>query len=117
MTYADYQKYFEKQAGAEKTRFAKLPVEELLANIRAHRFGDCYQIWYSLAERATPEQANSLLLSCLESELDYLHRYHCAAALIGINKLQGWEPHYLSANETQPVKANLVKVRRELNEV
>jgi hypothetical protein len=116
MTHADYQKYFEQQAEAEKASFARLPVEDLLTDIRAHRFYQCHQIWYSLAERATPAQANSLLLSCLESDLEYLHRYHCAAALIAINHLEGWEPHQLSAEKTQPVKANLQRIRSELNE-
>lgn len=38
----------------------------------------------------------------------------CAAALIQINRLTGWQPHELSANATQPVPDNLKKVRAQL---
>ena len=97
----------------EKQRYSKLPVAELMALIRAGRLGEHYQIWYSLAERATPVAVNDMLLSFLSSEADYLHRYHCAAALIQVNDLSsaGWQPHLLSAAPKYPVRENLQKIR------
>jgi hypothetical protein len=114
MTYAQYQEHFERAAEAEGRRYDAMPVATIIAEIRAGRFGECYQIWYSLAKRAKPEETNDVLLSFLDSEAEYLHRYHCAAALIQINKLSAWEPHHLSAEATQPVAMNLRKLREQL---
>jgi hypothetical protein len=113
MTYADYQRYFEEAAAAEHARFDAMTVAEVIAEINADRLGSCYSIWYSLGARATPLEANDLLLNYLASDAEYLHRYHCAAALIQINRLR-WEPHQLSAFETQDVEKNLATVREAL---
>ncbi len=116
MTYAQYQEHFEKMAEAESKRFDAMPVADIISDIRAGRLGQCYQIWHSLAKRkrAQPAEVNDLLLSFLSSQAEYLHRYHCAAALILINKLTEWEPQDLSAAPTYPVAKNLEKVRAQL---
>ena len=114
MSYAEYQEWFEKAAEAESKHFDAMPVADVISDIRNGRLGQCYQIWYSLARRAQPEDVNDLLLAFLSSKSDYLHRYHCAAALIQVNRLTGWQPDELSAENTQPVSANLEKVRVQL---
>jgi hypothetical protein len=114
MTYEEYQEHYERVAEAEGKRFDAMPVAAIVSDIEAGRFGESYQIWSSLGKRAKPAEANELLLSFLASNTDYLHRYHCAAALIQINQLTGWEPHQLSAETTQPVAKNLEKVRAQL---
>jgi hypothetical protein len=117
MTYAEFQQHFEQAAALERQHCDALPVAALIAEIRAGRLGRYYQVWYSLGARAEPSEANTLLLSFLASEADYLHRYHCAAALIQINRLQRWAPQELSALRMYPVAENLAKVRAELHAV
>jgi len=119
MTYAQYQEHFEQMAAQEKERLSALAVAELIALIRSGRLGTHYQIWYSLAERAKPAEVNDMLMSFLYSDEEYLHRYHCAAALIAVNSLSstGWEPHHLSAGPKYPVKENLEKIRGLLKNV
>jgi hypothetical protein len=66
--------------------------------IAAHRFGEYHTIWRVLAERATLEQAGWLLFSILESDVDYLHRYNGAAALLQMLDDKTWQPVELSAD-------------------
>jgi hypothetical protein len=109
MDYAEYQDHFEKAANEEKQRYDALPVSCLLADIRARRFGHCYQIWCSVAGRATLAEAAEDLLKVLESNADYLNRYHCAAALASVAGLyaEGWRAEHLSAEAKFPVRENL----------
>jgi hypothetical protein len=113
MSYAEYQEHFEKAATEEKKCYDALPVSSLLADIRARRFGRYYQIWPSVAERATAAEAAEDLLKVLESNTDYLNRYHCAAALISVAGLyaEGWRAEQLSAEARFPVRKNLEAVR------
>ena len=115
MTYAEFQQEFERLAGLEKERFDRLSVSDLILEVRAGRLGECYQIWRSLGERASPREINELLLAYLSSGADYLHRYHCAAALIAVNGIgTAWEPAQLSAEAKYPVSSNLELVRAQL---
>jgi hypothetical protein len=117
MTYAQFQQHFEQTAEAEANRFDSMPVAELIAEINASRFGRTYQIWYSLAKRASPDEVNALFLAFLDSNADYLQRYHCAAALIQVNQLAKWQPHELSAAPKFPVADNLKALKDELGAV
>jgi hypothetical protein len=116
MSYAEYQERFELEAGKERERYDARPVSELLADIRAGRFGSYYSIWYSLGARATLSEAGSLLFSILESPADYLVRYHCAAALISIAGVyaDGYRPEQLSADKTQRVAEHLAALRQKI---
>ena len=113
-TYAEFQALFEEHAQAEKERFDAMTVAALISEIRAGRLGAYHQIWHSLAARARPAEVNDLLLEFLSSSADYLDRYHCAAALLGVNGLTGWEPAHLSAERRFPVAENLEKIRARL---
>ena len=117
MTYGEFQEWWEKEAKAEAQRFDAMPVSVIVNEIRAGRLGEFYQIWRSLAQRARPDEVNDLLLSFLSSQAEYLHRYHCAAALIQINHFTEWQPEDLSASPTYPVAQNLEKVRERLGGV
>ena len=115
MNYAEYQEEFEQAANDEKQRYDNLPVSTLLSDIRARRFGQYYQIWHSIAERATAGEAAHDLLRVLASNTDYLNRYHCASALISVAGLyaDGWRPERLSAEAKYPVREN-VKIVHDL---
>ncbi len=77
-----WQDHWEEQAGAEKDALDALPVADLLAQVRAGRFGGFYNIWYSIAARAPVADYAELFLAVLHSDVDYLYRYHCAQALL-----------------------------------
>src|SRR5262249_47390175 len=102
MTYEDYQRYFEEAAEKEKRRYDQKSVDELLKLIRRGSYGKYYTIWDSVGERASADEAGSDLIAVLRSGAEYLHRYHCAVALLRLLGMQ-WDsyfkPEKLSARE------------------
>ncbi len=84
MTYDTWQDSWEAFAAKERKTLLDCRVEDLLADIRSGRFGQYYAIWPAVAERATLEQAGWTLLAVLESNAEYLLRYHCAVALLSL---------------------------------
>jgi len=84
MTYAAFQEHFEKASIEEKARYDAMPLARVIEDIRASRYGTHYQIWYSVAARATIKDIGWLFYRILESEHDYLVCHHCAAALLSI---------------------------------
>ncbi|MBK8035653.1 MAG: hypothetical protein IPK22_00740 [Verrucomicrobiaceae bacterium] len=117
MTYDEFQQRYEDEAGKDRNRYDAFPVSELLSEVRAGRLGERYQIWYSIGARASLAEAGSVMLDVLESDFDYLNRYHCAAALIAIAKLdpKTYEPAHFSANNVRPLRERLEELRRLLN--
>ncbi len=109
-----WKEQYEDAAGDEKKRLSNTEVERLLENVRQGKFGDYHQIWYALAEIATLEQAGWTLYTVLASPIEYLHRYHAAAALIKLLEKAGvkagFEPVQLSGNPIF-IRDNLPKVR------
>src|SRR5262245_41132104 len=116
MSYAQFQEHWEREAEKERARYDARAVSALLADVRAGRFGDYYQLWHSIGARASLAEAGSLLADILESDADYLNRYHCAAALIAIGQVhsEGFRPEQLSAHETYPVRERLIELRARL---
>ncbi len=112
MTVEQYHQWFEDTFASEKARFDAMPVADVLAEAAAGRFGECHAIWKSIGARATPA-ANRQLLAFLDSDAEYLHRYHCAGALITINRLP-FDPVELSGAPKYPVAENLARVRSTL---
>ena len=117
MSYGQFQEHWEQEAGKERARYDSRAVSELLADVRAGRFGNYYQIWHSIGARASLAEAGSLLADILESDVDYQHRYHCAAALIAIGRVdsEGFRPEQLSAREAYPVRERLAELRERLH--
>lgn len=115
-TYAEFQERWEKESRKERARYDSVPFATLIEDIRARRFGDYYQIWYSLSARAKLQDIGWLLFDILQSNEDYLIRYHCASALISIAGLysEGFRPEKLSAIAKYPVDRYLEEVRKIL---
>ncbi len=111
----DWRDKWEQDATAERRRQDKTPVAQLLADIQHKKFGEHYGIWYSVGERATLQQAGWILFNILQSDVDYLHRYHCAAALIKLAWLKQFEPVQLSGGN-HPYRENLQRVEEILKE-
>ena len=53
MTYEQFQQQWESEADRERRKYDSRTVSDLLKDIRRERFGEYYQIWYSLGARAT----------------------------------------------------------------
>jgi len=116
MTYAEFQERYEQEAGKEKDRYDSLTVSSLVEDIRSRRFGEYFQIWYSLGRRAKLPEVGWLLFDILQSSEDYLIRYHYASALISVAELyaDGFHPEKLSAREKYPADQHLEEVREIL---
>ena len=107
---ADWREEWESHADAEQARHDAMGASELLAHVRAQRWGDYHTIWYAIAKRADLAEAAWPLLSILESNAEYLDRYHCAAALLQLLGCREWEPVELSAARF-PLVENLARLR------
>ena len=103
---------YENASVRERNQFARLDVEALIQKVREGVFGDYFGIWYAIADNATLRQAGWTLYSILTSNVDYLYRYHAAAALIKLLR-STLEPVALSAKRPT-LEANLATVREEL---
>lgn len=111
--FSNWQEAWEYHARAELDDLGTRPAAELLALVRAGRFGGYYVLWDAIAERASLPEAAAPLLTVLESEADYLDRYHCAAALLRLMGSAAWEPVQLTA-DTAARPANLAALRAAL---
>lgn len=116
MSYGQFVEHWEQEAKSERARYDSCAVSELLADVRAGRFGSYYQIWHSIGARACLAEAGSLLADVLESDADYLHRYHCAEALISIGRgdSEGFRPEELSVHGMYPVRERVAELRQRL---
>ncbi|HEX8456412.1 MAG TPA: hypothetical protein VF656_03745 [Pyrinomonadaceae bacterium] len=97
MANGDWRETWEQHAEHERGALGETPVSELIERVRARRFGGYYGIWYALAERAKLNEVGWVLFSVLESDADYLDRYHCAAALLRLLGEKRWQAVDLSA--------------------
>lgn len=89
---------WEQQAQAERETMDRPPLADLLDDARRGRWGNYYNRWDAIADRATLQQAGWILMDVLESAEDYLIRDHCAAAPIKLMSRTDVEPVELSAD-------------------
>lgn len=97
-----WQEEWERAANEELAWTRQQPVDELLARLKHRAFGGYLVLPDVIAEKATLAQAGWPLFEVLmDDSLDYLHRYHCAEALIKLMGGAPFEPVDLSANRAE----------------
>jgi hypothetical protein len=79
-----WQDHWEEFTAAERAACDKACLEVLLGDVCGGQFGRYHQIWPAIAARASLEQAGWTLYEVLGRDIDYLHRYHCADALLAL---------------------------------
>lgn len=109
MTYAEFQRDWEHAADSEYTSYSRRPVAELIADARAGRYGEYYQLWRVIAARATLATAGDVLLEILRRHEPYLVRYHAAAALLALLGPVPFEPVELSARPDRVARIDAVE--------
>mgnify|MGYP001823734355 CR=1 FL=1 len=70
---------------------------ELVADARAGRLGEYYQLWRAIAAQTTLPQSGPVLLDVVRRESTYLVRYHAAAALLALLGTAEFDPVDLTA--------------------
>jgi hypothetical protein len=117
MNYGEFQDRWEIEASKERAAYDRISVCELLKNVQQGHLGNYHQIWYSLADRASLDEAKEPLLQMLESDADYLVRYHVAETLLRIAQIpEGkYQAVSLSARGAHPVEENLRALRQDLS--
>jgi hypothetical protein len=102
---------YEINAARDRAAVDAHPVEHLLDDVRQRRFGGYYSLWYSIAARATPQAAGWTLFEALmDPGIDFLNRYHCAAALLLLLDIDRFQPLQLSAKTRPDTASNLAQV-------
>ncbi|MCD4847087.1 MAG: hypothetical protein K8R76_02720 [Candidatus Aegiribacteria sp.] len=99
----------------EREEMESLPFKRLLDNIRQGKYGRYYTIWYVIAERSSLEEAGWVLFQVLKKDIDYLYRYHSAAALIELLGDNEFEPVDLSTDH-EKIQDNIDRLNRILIE-
>jgi hypothetical protein len=97
VTYAEFQARWERGAGAEYDAFMRRSAAELVADARAGRHGEYYQLWRAIAAQTTLPQSGLVLLDVLRRDFTYLVRYHAAAALLALLGTTEFDPVDLTA--------------------
>ena len=105
----DWRELWEEHAEADRAKIDSVPVEKLITDIKAGKYGEYYNIWYSIAGRADLQSAGWILFEVLNREIDYLYRYHCAAALLSLLQCNDFESAELSSENHNYVE-NLDKL-------
>lgn len=108
-----WQDHWDEAADDEYRSMEERPLSELLADAGSGRFGSYYTIWRVIGRKAALAEAGWVLFAVLEGEADYLHRYHCAGALLELLRNIGMEPVDLSADH-KAKRENLARLRRQL---
>jgi hypothetical protein len=106
---------WEKHAHWELESYDAQPVPDLIKFVKNGYYGTYYVIWDSIARRGTLVEAGWTLFAVLELEVDYLYRYHAAAALLKLMGDEKREPVDLSSTR-EGIKERLAEVKRELTQ-
>ena len=99
---------WDEYAEKERRNYGSMPVEELLKRVKHGYYGNYYCIWYSIAGKATLEQAGEILLEVLHRNIRNLLRYHCASALLKLMDEEDIQPADISGD--QPDHDDLLEV-------
>ena len=102
---------YDLHADAARRAVDAQPVESLIEQVRGGRYGNYYGIWYSIAQRASLERAGWVLFDVLHRNIDYLYRYHCAAALIALLQTDAFQPVQLSGGAAHDTPRHLDRLR------
>lgn len=97
-----WKEIYEMHAEKEMENYMNEDVSSLLEKIQKGHYGRYHSIWYAVAERATADQAAELLYRVLKRKIDYLYRYHAAAALLRLLEIKDIEPVDLSSDNHDP---------------
>lgn len=116
MTQGDWRAQWDAHASNESKRYADMPLDELMANLRAGKLGDYRTIWKAIAERGILKEIGWELFDLLQSDHDYLDRYHCADALLKLMKSNAFKPVELSAKYGDQLAKNLKKLETLLEQ-
>ena len=100
----------------EREEMESLPLERLLEDVSKGRYGKYYNIWCVIAEHSSLEEAGWVLFQVLKKDIDYLYRYHCAAALIELLGVDEFEPVDLSA-DLEKTRDNIDRLKMILVEL
>jgi len=107
----DWRAEWETHADAERDHFDARPVSDLLRQVQAGQFGGYYNLWPAIAARAILQEAGWILFEILtQTEIPYLDRYHCAAALLRLMGQTEIQPVQL-ASERQGMDTHLPKLK------
>lgn len=99
-------------AEKERENYREEELSSLLKKVQKGMYGRYYTIWYVISERASAEQAAEVLFHVLEKKIDYLYRYHAAAALLKLLGISHIKPVDLSGKhgDLEPI-SNIMKKR------
>ena len=103
-------------ASGEHQNYMDMPVAQLVENLRAGKLGDYHTIWNAIGKRASLQDIGWELYAFLQSDKDYLARYHCAQALLQMMQSKAFEPVDLSAKRGDQLAKNLEKLAQLLEE-
>lgn len=107
---SDWRSLWEDASSKEESRWKRASDHQLLAAVRSRSTGEYYGLWRELGSRRPSAEVCWVLFDVLESDREYLERYHCADALLKLLNIDALEAVALSAGWPEE-PANLARVR------
>ena len=104
-----WKEQWEDGAGVEYEELCLLPLEELGRRIAKRQFGGYYMIWDAISAKQDLLSVGWPLFDFLKSPSEYLHRYHCARALLALMNSTEFQAADLSVEHVDRPK-NLARV-------
>jgi hypothetical protein len=99
-----WKEQWEDESHAEYEVLRALPLEERRRRIAKRQFGSYYMIWDAIAAKRDLPPVAWQLFEFLKSHADYLHRYHCARALLALMDYRDLQAADLSVEHMNPSK-------------
>jgi hypothetical protein len=100
----NWRERYEIEAASELAEYEQKSLDVLFNQIRSRQYGRYFSLWRAIASRAQLEQAGWLLFEVLQTESDYLQRYHCAGALLSLMGLNRTDAVNYSADSADRFK-------------
>ena len=98
----DWREHWEQDAQAEYEAFCASSLDTLLDRVAGMRLGSHYMIWPAIAAKGNLQRAGWPLYRFTRSGAPYLHRYHCAAALLTLLGTTEYAPSQLTVEHLNP---------------
>jgi hypothetical protein len=100
-----WREVWEDEAQAEYDVFCAMPLASLLERVARNELGSYYVIWNAIATKGDLRLAGWPLFEFASSTAPYLHRYHCAAALLTLLQTSRYQPAQLTVDHLNSAAA------------
>ncbi|MBC7894612.1 MAG: hypothetical protein H7066_04315 [Cytophagaceae bacterium] len=109
----EWREHYEDAADADLAAMSAESLPQLIRRVQRREFGEYYALWDAIAGKRDLHAVGWLMFDFITSDATYLHRYHCARALLVLLGNSTYEAADLTVAHREPARA-LAVVEQEL---